>query len=110
MEPSKQERCNRVLVVDDDADIRDILGRALSLEGYDVGFAENGRDALDALGSQPRPCVVLLDLMMPVMNGIEFLDNVRADAALAETPVIAAEKGVLPKQPRPSPQANVRPN
>jgi CheY-like chemotaxis protein len=62
-----------ILVVEDDADIRDALKDLLSSEGYSVATAVNGADALDALGTLPEPCVIVLDLMMPVMDGVEFL-------------------------------------
>jgi CheY-like chemotaxis protein len=77
-----------VLVVDDDADIRDSIGDILELRGYDVSRAANGREALDRLRRGPRPCVILLDLMMPVLNGWEFREQQRGDAALAEVPVV----------------------
>jgi len=88
--PTRPQPGKDVLVVDDDPDIRDALGRVLELEGYQVRFAENGKDALDKLESSPRPSVILLDLMMPVMNGLDFLERLRANARIAETPVIIA--------------------
>ena len=77
-----------VLVVDDDADIRDMIAQALELEGWLVGGAANGEEALRAARQGPRPDVILLDLMMPVMNGWEFMDAQREDAALATIPVV----------------------
>lgn len=62
-----------VLVVDDDRDTREMLERFLELEGFGVRGAANGEVALATLQSGRRPCVILLDLMMPVMNGVEFL-------------------------------------
>jgi len=67
-----------VLVVDDDEDIRAVLTDLLDAEGYQPVAAENGREALDTLQRLPRPCLVLLDVMMPVMDGHEFLRHVRA--------------------------------
>jgi CheY-like chemotaxis protein len=65
--------CGGVLVVDDDPDIRDSLREVLEDEGYEVSCVGNGREALDHLrAASPRPCVILLDLMMPVMDGRTF--------------------------------------
>jgi CheY-like chemotaxis protein len=77
-----------VLVVDDDADIRDSIGDILELRGYEVTRAANGREALDRLRNGPRPCVILLDLMMPVLNGWEFREQQKSDQALASVPVV----------------------
>lgn len=77
-----------ILVVDDDADIRHALGLALELEGYEVAFAANGREAWDWLQAGPPPRLILLDLMMPVMNGADFLRLLRDDARLAPLPVV----------------------
>lgn len=77
----------RVLIVDDDGIIREAISMFLTGEGYDVIEAENGADALSLLSSE-SPCVILLDLMMPVMSGPEFLAHARADARLAGIPVV----------------------
>ena len=77
-----------ILVVDDDADIREALSRALQLEGYRVAVAQHGRAAWELLHAEPPPALVLLDLMMPVMNGAELLSLLRADAKLRELPVV----------------------
>jgi CheY-like chemotaxis protein len=79
---------SEILVVDDDADIRDALRDALEFEGYAVSVAANGREAWDALGSDGLPSLILLDLMMPVMNGAEFLGRLRADVRLRDVPVV----------------------
>jgi CheY-like chemotaxis protein len=78
----------RVLVVEDDFDIRAMIELALELEGFEVTAAANGRDALERLRSGYVPGVILLDLMMPVMNGWEFRDAQRADPALAGIPTV----------------------
>ena len=62
-----------VIVVDDQALFRRSIQDRLRSDGYDVVSAENGIEALELLQAAPGPCVVLLDLMMPVMNGVEFL-------------------------------------
>jgi CheY-like chemotaxis protein len=78
----------RVLVVEDDRDIRESLQDLLEVEGYAVVTAENGRDALQRLHRMEAPSVILLDLMMPVMSGDEFLQELRNDDSLREIPVL----------------------
>ena len=68
-----RQRPLTVIVVDDQALFRRSLQDRLRSQGYDVVAAENGIEALELLQAAPSPCVVLLDLMMPVMNGVEFL-------------------------------------
>jgi CheY-like chemotaxis protein len=75
-----------VLVVEDEADIREILRDVLEMEGYSVRCAANGKEALDVL-SEMRPKLILLDLMMPVMSGYEFLQRIRSDSNLSTIPV-----------------------
>ena len=77
-----------VFVVEDDIDTRDMLGRFLELEGYQVEVASNGKQALDRLNAGVQPCVILLDLMMPVMDGWQFRRQQVLDAELANIPVI----------------------
>ncbi len=77
-----------VLVVEDDQDTREMLGRFLELEGFNVETAANGRQALERLGSGIGASVIVLDLMMPVMDGWQFrLEQIR-DASLSHIPVI----------------------
>lgn len=75
-----------VLVVEDDEAIRESMRELLELEGFDVVTARNGREAL-AAARAARPCVVLLDLFMPVMDGWQFLAEVERDRELADLPV-----------------------
>jgi len=78
-----------VLVVDDDRDIRDVLTDALEAEGYSVVTAADGQDALNWLRSGvARPCIILLDLMMPKMDGVQFQTELLNDGALASIPVV----------------------
>jgi CheY-like chemotaxis protein len=83
-----------VLVVDDDADTRELLRRALEHEGMTVREAADGRDAL-ARVAERKPGLVLLDLMMPVMDGFEFLRQLRAAETDGRVPVIVLTAKVL---------------
>jgi CheY-like chemotaxis protein len=78
----------RVMVVDDDPDIRVALEMCLDSEGYDVEACVDGKDALDRLGHGPCPEVIVLDLMMPRMNGFEVLEALRAETRWAGIPVV----------------------
>src|SRR5687768_15158780 len=77
-----------VMVVDDDDDIRETLAGLLEDEGYGVAAFPTGLEALAALKGGLGPRVILLDLMMPVMDGAEFRREQLADPALASIPVI----------------------
>jgi len=79
-----------VLVVEDDEDIRDVISVLLQEFGYGVIIAKNGVEALARLRSAARlPCVILLDLWMPVMDGWQFREEQQKDASLAAIPVVA---------------------
>lgn len=80
--------CQSILVVEDDADIRNVMVDVLESEGYHAEAATNGKEALDLLHKISKPCLVLLDMMMPIMNGREFLDKVMEDSVLAPIPVL----------------------
>lgn len=71
----------RILLVEDDPDIQANLRDLLESEGYGVDSAFNGREALSFLRKGHRPTAILLDLMMPVMNGYQFLDVLRTEQA-----------------------------
>ena len=86
-ESRTQHRLNRLLVVDDNEGNRDMLSRRLIHEGYRVDTAENGRHALDKIRSRPVD-LVLLDVMMPEMNGYEVLEQLKTDSGLRDIPVI----------------------
>lgn len=78
-----------ILLVDDDADIRESIGEALEEEGYRVVAAENGKHALRLLRDDGlRPDLILLDIMMPEMDGWGFRSEQQKDPALAAIPVI----------------------
>jgi phosphoserine phosphatase RsbU/P len=77
----------RLLVVDDNEMNRDMLSRRLLRQGFEVDLAENGQEALDAISARPFD-LVLLDIMMPVMDGYALLERLKSDAALRHIPVI----------------------
>jgi CheY-like chemotaxis protein len=78
-----------VLVVEDEKDSRDTLRELLELEGYNVQTAVNGREALDTLAAYgDQICIVLLDLFMPVMDGWQVIDELRASGQLATTQIV----------------------
>jgi CheY-like chemotaxis protein len=80
---------HRILIVDDEPMIRDSLVEFLEDHGYEAVGAANGREALSELGAGARlPSLILLDLMMPFMDGRSFREEQLADPALSEIPVI----------------------
>jgi signal transduction histidine kinase len=85
----KRASARTLLVVEDDADIRDALDGLLSTEGFRVTGCSNGREALDWLRASPKPDLILLDLMMPVMDGWQFRVAQKEDPELATIPVLA---------------------
>jgi len=84
-----------ILLVEDNDDIRDLYGAVLRVEGYEVYEAENGQVALDLLKhmSTDDPCLVLLDLMMPIMSGPELLQALHESHRLASLPVVVFSAG-----------------
>jgi CheY-like chemotaxis protein len=99
-----------ILVVDDDADLRETLQLVLDDSGYGVTAVANGQAALDRLKAGARPSLILLDLMMPEMNGWQFLERAQADAVLDAIPVVimTARKATDPL-PAPSKQVLHKP-
>jgi two-component system, chemotaxis family, chemotaxis protein CheY len=78
----------KVLVIDDDEDIRSTISDALQEEGYVVGVAANGADGLALLRDGFRPCVILLDLAMRVMDGWDFRAAQLLEPAFSSIPVV----------------------
>lgn len=76
-----------ILVVDDEQDLLDLIEYNLRQEGYDVLKAENGRDGIQ-MAKEHMPDLVLLDIMMPQMDGIEVCDRMREDSTLSHIPII----------------------
>jgi two-component system response regulator MprA len=87
-----------VLVVEDDPDISSMLVEVLDLEGYRTATAANGREALNLLHAGLRPRLILLDLMMPELNGWQFRAAQLEDPRLAEIPVVVLSANVAAAQ------------
>src|SRR5258706_9883449 len=77
-----------VLVVEDDEDIRQAIGDILEAEGYEVALAENGQHPLELLSELQRPCLLLVDLIMPKMDGWELLKALSRNDRLATIPLV----------------------
>jgi CheY-like chemotaxis protein len=85
---SEEQGGKTILIVEDDAATRDALAMILSAEGFAVIGAANGEEALNRLHSPPRPDLILLDLMMPVMDGWQFRREQARDPAVSAIPVV----------------------
>ena len=94
-----------ILLVEDDSGIRDSVAECLESEGYDVAPVENGREALRWLRNTARPDLIVVDLVMPVMNGAELIDELRGDMTLRDIPVVLMTAAV-PTAAMPLPRAN----
>ena len=99
-----------VLLVEDNDDVREMMSVALQLAGITVLAAGNGREALDQLEAAEAPCLILLDLMMPVMDGWELREALSANPHYSEIPVVvvsamtedtAARLGAIAYLPKP---------
>ncbi|HVY61895.1 MAG TPA: response regulator, partial [Planctomycetota bacterium] len=88
MTTAQAQACKRVLVVEDDVDIQEALAQILENEGYKVTSADNGLNAMSYLRTSERPCLILLDLMMPIMDGWQFRAEQRKDPKLAGIPIV----------------------
>ena len=82
-----------ILVIEDDPDVRSMITILLGLEGYRVSAAENGREALDVLHGGMHPDLILVDLMMPVMNGWQFRAEQTRDPSIASIPAVVISGG-----------------
>ena len=89
-----------VLLVEDDLELRDILQDILESEGYDVIPATDGHQALEYLGTSHRvgdaPALMILDLMMPLVNGWQVLEAIRSDPSLRVPVIVVSASGRLP--------------
>lgn len=97
-----------VLVVDDDDDIREVIEIALGTHGYRVLTATSGEDCLRALQGSERPCMILLDMMMPSMSGWEVCERLSEDPALSAIPVVILTGGNVPPESCPTARAILR--
>ena len=86
-------RCS-VLVVDDDSQVRELLRVALMGDGYHVAAVKDGREALHHLRSHADTCIIVLDLMLPVMDGMHFRTAQLRDRSLAWIPIVALSAAV----------------
>jgi CheY-like chemotaxis protein len=84
-QPGTESAC--VLVVDDEEDVRETLRDLVEMCGCSAIVARNGAEALELMAER-RPCMIILDLLMPVMSGVEMLEAMRREPALAELPVV----------------------
>jgi CheY-like chemotaxis protein len=89
----------RVLLVEDAPFLRYAFGRLLRREGFDVKEVNDGQEALDCLASF-RPELVLTDLMMPVMDGVELIAHIRADPDYESVPVVAITADITDRAAR----------
>jgi CheY-like chemotaxis protein len=82
-------KCSTIIIVEDDEAIRFTVQQVLEMEGYRVAAFANGKEALEGLSQVDGPCLILLDLMMPVMDGWQFLEARRHNRdAIAAIPVV----------------------
>lgn len=78
-----------VLIVEDDPALREVYGEVLAGEGFGIRLAANGHEALALLSAEPEvPCMILLDLRMPGMNGWELADRLRETARWQDVPIV----------------------
>jgi CheY-like chemotaxis protein len=95
---ARKDHAHRILVVEDNGNARDSLVMLLEAEGFEVEGVENGREALRVLRGGYDACLILLDLMMPIMDGWTFRVEQRHDPRLAEIPVAVLTATVNPSQ------------
>ncbi len=88
-----------ILIIEDDADSREMFAEMLRREGYDVVMAENGRLGLDQTAAHD-PRLILLDLMMPEMDGFQFLDELRREPRFSAVPVVVVTAKTLTREER----------
>ncbi len=86
-EPAFSSDTPCVLVVDDEEDVRETLREVVEMTGCTALLAANGAEALELL-QQRRPCLIILDLLMPVMTGTEFIEATRRQPELAALPIV----------------------
>jgi two-component system chemotaxis response regulator CheY len=87
----------KILIVDDDPTTRKLIGLFLKAKGYAVAYAENGLDGIEKIGME-NPNLIITDLNMPYMDGIEFVKSVRSDPARAEIPILMVTTEADPEE------------
>jgi CheY-like chemotaxis protein len=98
LSPPVAELCRSILIADDNQGVREALVTILRAQGYDVRGARNGREALVELEKMPAPALIFLDLMMPIMNGWEFLDSWTKNSSSSRAHKVVTISAVNPKQ------------
>lgn len=83
-----QQRCSSILIIEDDEAIRTSLSDVLTSEGYKINEASNGKAAFEVLEGSSNPSLLLLDLMMPAMNGYEFSASIKKMPKYSSHPII----------------------
>jgi CheY-like chemotaxis protein len=83
-----------IMLVEDEDDVREVLRECLELRGYVVLEARNGRQALAHVAAGARPCLIILDLIMPVMDGWEVLEALTANSEWAAIPVVISSSAL----------------
>jgi CheY-like chemotaxis protein len=89
----------KVLIVEDDSDVRRLYAIGLNQRGFEVKLAANGAEAMERIASGEKPDVILLDWLMPLMDGAEVMSRLAGDSATAAIPII-----VISGQPAPPPE------
>jgi len=87
----------KILIVDDDPTTRKLIGLFLKAKGYTVSYAENGLDGIEKIGME-NPNLIITDLNMPYMDGIEFVKSIRADPARADIPILMVTTEADPEE------------
>lgn len=87
-----------ILLIDDEPDLRECISELLESEGYKVNQAENGKVALEKLKSGQIPRIIVLDYMMPVMDGKTFCENAAKDQQLSSIPIILLTAANVPTE------------
>lgn len=84
-----ESECKNVFIVEDELVVREAMRDVLELQGYKVTLAADGHEAIQILKKMsPLPCLILLDLMMPKMNGWDFLDFHKSDELISQIPIV----------------------